>query len=414
MQRFKVLTLFVLASLGTSIQASANNANSGKPLKDDTACPVYAAADFAQLNDIRHLPNPFVYGKAINVTSRSQWQCARAWTKAQFEHWELGPLPPAPPVVSGTVTARQLTVHASASGNTIAFNAQLHLPAIGKAPFPAMIRLGEYGLDTQLFNDAGVAVITYNNGELAEQNNQQSRGRGKFYELFGSDHPAGAMMAWSWGISRILDVIENTDQQLIDSTRIGVTGCSRNGKGAIVAGAFDERIQLTIAQESGSGGAASWRISDYQQQQGQNVQTQQQIVTENVWFRDNFSRFSGATTQLPVDHHQLMGLLAPRGLLVLENTSMEWLGNSSTFITSQVAKSVWQALGTPQNIGISQVGGHRHCQLPASQQPAVQQFVSQFLLQSAANTRELLQTDGQYSTSAAEWRPWATPTLRPD
>ena len=78
------------------------------------------------------------------------------------------------------------------------------------------------------------------------------------------------MMAWAWGVSRILDVIEQSGGDIIDIEHIGVTGCSRNGKGALVVAAFDERIALAIPQESGSGGTASWKISDWQ---GTTVQT---------------------------------------------------------------------------------------------------------------------------------------------
>ena len=56
------------------------------------------------------------------------------------------------------------------------------------------------------------------------------------------------MIAWSWGLSRLIDVIEADPSQLFDIRKIGVTGCSRNGKGALVAGAFDERIALTIVR----------------------------------------------------------------------------------------------------------------------------------------------------------------------
>ena len=93
----------------------------------------------------------------------------------------------------------------------------------------------------------------------------------------GSNHPTGALMAWAWGVSRLIDAIEKTPEVRIDAKHLAVTGCSRNGKGALAAGAFDERIALTIPQESGSGGAASWRVSDFQ---GPGVQRLRQIVTE--------------------------------------------------------------------------------------------------------------------------------------
>ncbi|HSI77476.1 MAG TPA: hypothetical protein VK957_16365 [Lunatimonas sp.] len=45
----------------------------------------------------------------------------------------------------------------------------------------------------------------------------------------------------------------------IDLKHLAVTGCSFAGKMALFAGAFDERIALTIVQEFG---AAAWRVSE--------------------------------------------------------------------------------------------------------------------------------------------------------
>ena len=78
----------------------------------------------------------------------------------------------------------------------------------------------------------------------------------------------------------MIDVIEADTSGLINATALAITGCSRNGKGALVAGALDERIALTIPQESGSGGTASWKVSDWM---GPTVQTLEEIVGENVW-----------------------------------------------------------------------------------------------------------------------------------
>src|SRR5262249_25273544 len=154
----------------------------------------------------------------------------------------------------------------------------------------------------------GVATIIFPNDTVGQQNNV--RGNGVFYDLYGKDHSAGAMMAWAWGISRLIDAIEQTPDAQIDPTRLGVTGCSRNGKGALIAGAFDERIALTIPQESGSGGSASWRFSDVQNMPAGTVQTLSEIVGENVWFRQSFRDFAYAAKQLPFDHHTIEGLVA--------------------------------------------------------------------------------------------------------
>jgi hypothetical protein len=97
-------------------------------------------------------------------------------------------------------------------------------------------------------------VITYPNSLIAQQNsNPASRGVGLFYNLYGNV-TASAMMAWVWGASRLIDTLEQIPQAQINVQRLAVTGCSRNGKGALMAGAFEPRFALTIPQESGSGG----------------------------------------------------------------------------------------------------------------------------------------------------------------
>lgn len=74
-------------------------------------------------------------------------------------------------------------------------------------------------------------------------------------------HPTGP------GVSRMIDVIEASGAQIFVPTGIGVTGCSRSGKGAFIAGAFDERVALTIGHErdhryAGSGSARGHRARD--------------------------------------------------------------------------------------------------------------------------------------------------------
>ena len=63
-----------------------------------------------------------------------------------------------------------------------------------------------------------------------------------------ADHPAGALTAWAWGVSRLIDVIETSGSSILNVSAVAVSGCSRNGKGALFAGALDERIALTIPQ----------------------------------------------------------------------------------------------------------------------------------------------------------------------
>lgn len=125
-------------------------------------------------------------------------------------------------------------------GKSISFTAKISGNSGTKVP--AIIAYGGASIPIP----AGVATITFNNDDMAAQQDKSSRGKGKFYNLYGASHSAGAMSAWAWGVSRIIDALESTTGHNIDTTKIGVTGCSRNGKGAMVAGAFDDRIALTV------------------------------------------------------------------------------------------------------------------------------------------------------------------------
>jgi hypothetical protein len=387
--------------------------------REAPACPVGQLPGLEQLPANPKLPDPFRTLAGQRITKKSEWACRRAEIGAQLAEYELGPKPPRPRQQSAKLIADRLEVTVGDGQKSVTFAAQIELPPNGKAPYPALIGLGRASLDAATLAKLGVAFIKFPNSDVAEQDNGQSRGKGAFYALHGSDHPAGAMMAWAWGVSSLIDVLETTPDTKIDAKRLGVTGCSRNGKGALVAGAFDDRIALTIPQESGAGGSASWRVSDKQRLDwqtagspaGQDVQTLRQITKENVWFRSSFAQFSESADKLPFDHHMLMGMVAPRALLVVENTSMHWLGKVSSFTTGMVAHRIWQALGVPERMGFTQTGDHDHCQYAASQVPELEAYLQRFLVGGAEPDTKVMKTDGGFTLDEARWVDWATPAL---
>ncbi|KZS96871.1 hypothetical protein SISNIDRAFT_287917 [Sistotremastrum niveocremeum HHB9708] len=360
----------------------------------------------AHYND-SFLPNPFVFNDGLPVLLKTQWTCRANEISQTIQKDELGILPPKPQSLAVQfVNGNTLNITVTNNGKSINFAPSITYPANGTAPFPAFIA---YDGGSIPYPD-NVAVIYFDNDEIAQQNDQSSRGVGKFFDLFGTDASAGAMTAWAWAVSRIIDALEKTPQAKINVNKLGVTGCSRNGKGALVAGAFDSRIALTIPQESGSGGAACWRISDWQLATGTNVQTAHEIVQENVWFSTAFDPFVNDTSTLPVDHHLLAGLVAPRGLFVIENTAYDWLGTQSTNGCMRTGRKVFEALGVADNMGFSQIGNHLHCDFPASQQGNLTNFIDKFLFNKNTDTN-IVVSDGNYTFNEKQWINWPTPNL---
>ncbi|KAG2004290.1 hypothetical protein CC2G_002859 [Coprinopsis cinerea AmutBmut pab1-1] len=224
-------------------------------------------------------------------------------------------------------------------------------------------------------------------------------------------------MAWAWGLSRLIDALESAPGSRIDTKRLAVTGCSRYGGAVLVAGAFEPRIALTISQESGNGGANCWRLADaFFRTRGPGIPEQPapwEIVVENTYFSP---RFHGGVARnvngLPYDHHLLLSLIEPRGLLLVQNSGIDWLMPSASYGCAVAARKVLQALGT-SNFGFTQVGGHSHCQFPEKQAQDVEAFYDKFLRNKDADTgffkSDLQPRDNRFVES--QWINWTTPNL---
>ena len=407
----KALTLAACAALvacgSASAQVQALRAEDGA-----TGCTSAPPAAYADLPATAALPDPFTSANGAAVARKSDWPCRRREVSRQLQAYELGDKPaPVAGSVSASSDGSSLTVTVKDGGRSISFVASVQMPTSGKPPYPALIGIGRSSLNNAELLQRGVALINFPNDDIAQQLGGASRNLGKFFKLHPQSEGAGALVGWAWGVSRLIDALELGGVPAIDASRLGVTGCSRNGKGALMAAALDERLALAIVQESGSGGAAAWRVSDAQKAAGQNVQTLSQIVQENVWFRSSFAQFGASAARLPFDHHQVLGLVAPRGLLVIENTSMEWLGNQSAYTAAMAAREIWTALGVPDRMGISQVGEHNHCALPAAQAVEVNAFVDRFLKGLPGIDTGLVHSDGSFAVERSRWMPWKTPVL---
>jgi hypothetical protein len=413
MRRKTSLLLLVtgIAVIACSVAMNIDNDRTGEfglGNKDVPQMPSYAS-----LPSNPKLPDPFKFMNGKRMTRKKDWNNRRAEIAALAQEFEYGYKPATPyKATTGAFAANAVTVNVTDNGKSISFICTINYPTTGNKPYPAVIGIGASNLNNAALLNMGVAVINFPNNQVADQRNTASRGKGLFYDLYGADHSASATMAWAWGVSRLIDALEKTPAANIDAAKLGVTGCSRNGKGALAVGAFDERIKLTIPQEPGAGGAASWRVSDAQIIAGKKVQTLSQIVTENVWFRTNFAQFGKSSDKLPIDQHSIMALCAPRALLVIENSSVDWLSPHSAFTGANAAHKVWQALGVPDNMGFSQVGGHNHCSFPDAQLPELTAYVQKFLIGTGTANTSLMKTDGGFTYDEAAWVDWTVPALK--
>jgi len=351
-----------------------------------------------------NLPDPFTFANGTKLTSKSQISCRQDEITQMFEQWELGTKPPKPSSVTASYASNAITVTCSEGGKSISFTAKISYPSSGKGPFPAIIGIGGSSIPIP----ADVAQITFDNDGMAAEQSPSSHGTGLFFNLYGSSANAGALIAWAWGVSRLIDALEITPSANIDTTRLGVTGCSRDAKGAFIVGAFDNRIALTIPQESGSGGAACWRISDSQHAAGKNIQTASEIVTENAWFSPVFNQYADSTSTLPHDHHFLAALTWPRGLFVIEN-DIDWLGPVSTTGCMEIGQLIYQALGNEDAFGFTCSSPHTHCSFPSSQQADLTTFITTYLV-NKSNTTSLVQNSDKAVTLNSYYS-WTVPNL---
>lgn len=330
---------------------------------------------FNKLPDVEKLTDPFAWSDGNGRSTKfSDWSKRRLEIGAEIQHYEIGSKPKRPDTITARFLNDTLFVNITKNGKTLILTSAIILPE-GEGLFPAVIGIGRGSgsLPPQLFSDRDIAQIAFNFGDVMAW--QQVRGNEPINKLCPELKYMGAYSAWSWGISRLIDGLELVADELpIDLKHLAVTGCSFAGKMALYAGAFDERIALTIAQESGGGGAAAWRVSETLG----NVETLGK--TSHVWFMEKMFQFSNSVSKLPFDHHELMAMIAPRALLCLGNPDNEWLADESGYVSCQAAKRVWDTFGISDRFGFSIVAEHPHCQLPESQRPEVVAFIDKFLL----------------------------------
>lgn len=341
-------------------------------------CPVPPLPAFDELPVIKPLTDPFAWSDGSGRdTTFANWECRRNEIRAEIEKYEIGPKP----VDHDTLLAvfnkadSVLTIRVVKNDDTLTLTSKIILPA-GDTTFPAVIGIG-FGagsLPTDIFTSRDIAIIPFAYTQVMAHT--QSRGKEPINRLYPELAYMGAYSAWSWGVSRLIDGLERVQEDLpINLKRLAITGCSFAGKMALFAGAFDERIALTIAQEPGGGGAAAWRVS-------QTLEGVENLGnTNHAWFIEDMFNFAGKNvSKLPTDHHELIAMVAPRAIFVMGNPDYVWLADESGYVSSEAAKQVWENFGIADRFGYSILPGHTHCAILDTQRREIEAFVDKFLL----------------------------------
>ncbi len=188
--------------------------------------------------------------------------------------------------------------------------------------------------------DQGFAVATFYYGDLLPDKNDLNDGVLPYFRRTKEASPTDmrAIAAWAWGLHRVVDHL--VTEKEIDAKAIISFGHSRNGKASLLAGAFDERIAVTIVHQAGCGGSAPSRTLNPK------AETVKRINTAFPhWFNDNFKLFNDATDKLPFDQHCLVALCAPRPVLFTNGEKDQWADPDGQLRILRAAGPVYELLG---------------------------------------------------------------------
>lgn len=381
-------------------------------------------------------PDPLTMLDGTRVRTRREWEeKRRPELQALFQHYMYGAIPPKPDKIDFQVTAHDdfLGGRATLKLVTISFGdpdtPRIELlvvtPRQGRTPAPVFLTMNFGGNHTIMDDprvpvsrgakdktvvrgtqavswpieeivDRGFAFASFTSGDVDPDRADAADGvyawlarrqTGSAANALTRDR--GTIAAWAWGFHRCVDYLA-TDPD-IDSRRIAVVGHSRNGKTALLAAAFDERIGLVIPSQAGLGGTAPSRVpaalARVQANGRPTVETVDFInTTFPHWFNAEFKKFGAAPERLPFDQHLLIALCAPRPILLLNSTGDQWSNPAGQFEMLRAAEPAYRLTG----------GGR----LAARRMPPVGRLVSSRL-------GYFLRTGG-HSMGVADWRVFLT------
>jgi hypothetical protein len=322
------------------------------------------------------LPDVLTMKDGTKVTRPNQWPARRAEISEDFEREVYGRIPQNVPKVTWEATAstpgsnggiatitKTLSGHLDNSGDTnitVNIQASFTVPANATGPVPVMIEFGggfmfgggRAGGGPSWKRQAlakGWGYGSINPGSIQGDNNQLTKG---IIGLTNKGRPRkpddwGALRAWQWGVSRLIDYFEASPDSMVDAKKVGIEGLSRYGKAAIVTEAFEPRIAVGLIGSSGEGG-----VKLHRHIYGEAVENL--AGGEYYWMAGNFIKYGASdpaktAADLPVDSHELIALCAPRPCFIsygmVEHGDAKWVDAHGSFMAGVLAGPVYRLLG---------------------------------------------------------------------
>lgn len=309
------------------------------------------------------LPDPFQFLDGRRVASPAEWPARRAEMLEILLKYEYGHVPPAPGNVTLDAVLESGTRFEGASTfqsvrikfgpeRSLSTTVHLYLPAGASGPLPLILRFGLGGEHAPAANGAGFAFACLDQTSLDPDTEGYDEAGPA--QLAYPECDWGSIAVWSWGACRSLDYLVTLPE--IDPKRTVITGHSRTGKAALLAGALDERFAFVAPNGSGAGGAAVFRHAP------RGIETLK-LITEPArfksWFQSDFGRFGDNVSTLPFDQHFLRAIIAPRPVLSTDAFGDQWANPEGTQLGWLAAQPVYDYLGAGGNNQIHvRQGGH--------------------------------------------------------